>query len=230
MLKADLHLHTSEDPHDKFIGYSAKQLIDYAKILGFDVIAITNHESVAYNKGLAKYAKERGILLMPGVELFVEGCDLLAYNITKKDAEKIKKISDIREIKKRKNVLVAAPHPYYIYRSLGKKLEKNISLFDAIEYCHFYLKWMNAPNKRAARMAHSHKKPLIGNSDAHHLWRMNTTYSLIDSKKDINSIINAVKKGRIRVVSRHLSLFVYLRALANTLFGGLTKKIKRGKI
>jgi len=230
MLKADLHLHTSEDPYDSFIEYNAKQLIDYAKILGFDVLAITNHTKVTYNKSLEKYAKEKGILLIPGVEISVEGCDILIYNATQKEVNKIKKISDIKNLKKRKNVLIAAPHPYYIYRSLGKKLEKNISLFDAIEYCHFYTKWMNAPNKKAARMAQKYKKPLIGNSDAHHLWRMNTTYTLIDSEKNKNSVIKAIKKGKIRVVSRHLSLFVYAKAFASSFLMVLTKKIKRGKI
>lgn len=228
MLKADLHLHTSEDPQDKFITYNARQLIDYAKNLGFDVIAITNHGKVFYNRSIADYAKKKGILLIPGVELFVENSDLLVYNITQKEAGKIKKISDIEALKKRKNILVAAPHPYYIHRSLGKKLEKNIRLFDAIEYCHFYLKWMNVPNKKAARIAHRHKKPLMGNSDSHYLWRMNTTYSLIDSEKDINSVISAIKKGRLKVVSRHLSFFTYLKAFSGTIFGGLTKKIKRG--
>ncbi len=222
MLKADLHIHTSEDPHDP-IAYSARELIDYAKTLGFEVISITLHNKLLISKSLSGYAKKNGILLIPGVELNIEGADVLAYNIKPEDARKIKKISDLKEIKKRKNILIAAPHPYYVYRSLGKKLVQNIKLFDAIEYCHFYLKWMNAPNKKAARTAHLHSKPLIGNSDMHHLWRMNTTYTLIDSKKDINSVINAIKKGNIKVVSTHLGFWKYARALCGT-FGSIFKR------
>ena len=66
MLKADLHIHTKEDPHDN-IGYSAKQLIDHAAKLNFDVISITNHDTSSYTEELAEYAKLKGILLIPGI-------------------------------------------------------------------------------------------------------------------------------------------------------------------
>jgi len=225
MLKADLHIHTSEDPYDP-IKYSARELIDYAKILGLDVISITLHNKLLYYKKLSDYAKERGIVLIPGVEINIEGADVLIYNAKPGDIKNIKKISDLKKLK-RKNVLIAAPHPYYVYHSLGKRLEQNIFLFDAIEYCHFYPKWLNVQNKKAARIAHKYGKPLIGNSDAHHLWRMNTTYTLIDSKKDISSIMHAIKNKNVKVVSRHLSLFVYIKAIASSLYIGLSKKLKK---
>ncbi|GAI08342.1 unnamed protein product, partial [marine sediment metagenome] len=69
-LKADLHLHTSEDPEDK-VRYSARQLIDYASQKGFDVLAITNHNFYTYNDYLRDYAASKGILLIPGIELSV---------------------------------------------------------------------------------------------------------------------------------------------------------------
>jgi predicted metal-dependent phosphoesterase TrpH len=224
MLKADLHLHTSEDPHDP-IAYSARELIDYAKTLGFDVLSVTLHNKLLYEKRLFDYAKKKGILLISGVEMNIEGADVLVYNAKPADIRNIKKISDLKLLRKKKNVLIAAPHPYYIYRSLGKKLVENIHLFDAIEYCHFYIKWMNAPNKKAARVAHKYGKTLIGNSDAHHLWRINTTYTLVDSKKDINSIINSIKKGNVKVVSTHLSLLKYAKALGGTFSSIFKRKV-----
>ncbi|MDH4268269.1 MAG: PHP domain-containing protein, partial [Deltaproteobacteria bacterium] len=58
-LKADLHLHTAEDPVDR-AQYTAKELIAKAADKGFDVISITNHQQMTFNQDLFSYAKERG--------------------------------------------------------------------------------------------------------------------------------------------------------------------------
>jgi len=213
MLKADLHLHTSEDPRHPGIIYDAKELIEHAGKLGFNVLAITNHSKVTFNKTLKEFAEKKGILLIPGAELRINGKDVLVYNATKKDISNIKTFKDLEKLKKRKNILVAAPHPFYIFGSLGKELERNIKLFDAIEYSHFYLKKFDIPNKKAARFAHEHGKPLIGTSDAHHLWRMNFTYTLVDSEKSIKSIFEAIRKNKIKLASRPLSFWIYLKVL-----------------
>ncbi len=225
MLKADLHLHTAEDPEDR-ISYTAKQLIDRASVLGFEVISITNHNQVLHNKELENYAKKKNMLLIPGAEINVEGADVLVYNITHSDAAKIKRISDLRKVKKKKNTLIIAPHPYYVYKSLGKKLENNIKLFDAVEYCHFYTKITNSFNNKAANIAAENNKPLIGTSDAHELWKLNSTYTLIDSKKDPNSVIRAIKQNKIKVITSPLGIADYIKALAKSIFKGLLKQKK----
>ena len=43
VLKADLHIHTGDDPVDR-IPYSTLELIDRAAVLGYDVLAITLHD------------------------------------------------------------------------------------------------------------------------------------------------------------------------------------------
>lgn len=212
MLKADLHLHSKEDPCEDFIRYDAYELIDKAHELGFDVLSITNHGSLLHNKKLETYAKKKGILLIPGIETNFDG-HILILNAKKEKIKKIKRIEDLKKIKS-KNTLIVAAHPFYFgINSLGKKLEEHINLFDAIEYSHFYLKWLNGPNKKAKELANRFKKPLIGTSDAHNLWRLGTTYTLVESKKDIKSFFAAIKSGKVRVVSRPLSLFLYLRVL-----------------
>ena len=67
-LKADLHIHTPEDPVD-CVGYTAKELISRAADEGFDVISITHHRQITFNQDLSCYAKERGILLISGIEM-----------------------------------------------------------------------------------------------------------------------------------------------------------------
>ena len=44
-IKIDLHIHTLDDPKDA-IDYSAHQLLERARLLGFRVLAITLHDAV----------------------------------------------------------------------------------------------------------------------------------------------------------------------------------------
>ena len=82
MLKIDLHTHCNEDPVDRWIKHSAKELIDHAASLNFNVISITCHNKVVYSKGLNEYAKEKDILLIPGAERDIEGRHVLLYNFS----------------------------------------------------------------------------------------------------------------------------------------------------
>lgn len=167
MLKADLHIHTREDPVDSWISYSAKDLVKYAAKLRYNVLAVTNHNRIFYNSMLSSYAKKHGILLIPGVEANIEGKEVLLLNVKEVNT---KKISDLDKLRK-ENALVIAPHPFYPrLNCLHSKLTQNIGSFDAIEYSHFYCKSFDIFNKKAVETARKYKKPLIGTSDAHHIF------------------------------------------------------------
>lgn len=209
MLKADLHIHSKEDPVDKdLIKYSGREMVDYAAKKGYDVLAFTLHEGLWIPDKLVDYAKEKGIVLIPGVEAKIEGKEVLIYNIDHEEYREIKKLKDLAKLPER--ALVIAPHPFYQdSKCLGKKLVENINNFHAIEYCHFYTKTFNL-NKEAVRVAKKFHKPLVGTSDAHHYWQFGKTYSLVDAEKDRDSIINAVKKGKVRVVTKPISHFRFM--------------------
>lgn len=227
MLKADLHLHTSEDPLDSWqINYSAKELIDLASLKGFDVLAITNHNQVYHNKKITDYANKKKILLIPGAEIEIDKKHVLVYNLRNEEIKKIKTFEDLKKIKQKKKILVLAPHPYYkLFPCLGKLLEENITIFDGIEYCHFYLSWFNQPNKKAKKIAKKNNLPMIGTSDAHNLWELGTTYSLIDSKKDILSVIRAVKEGNVILKTNPIRVSSLVKLIIS-LFLGLLKQKK----
>lgn len=211
MLKADLHLHAGEDVFHK-LGYTSKELIDYMAKLGFKVIALTFHKNVHYNKELVDYADKKGILLISGVERFVDGVEVLIYNLTNEEAQQINSFEELRAFKKKKGkkVLVIAPHPFFLRKDcLGDKLVKNIDLFDAIEYSHFYLSSINL-NKKAVRVARKHGVPVVGNSDAHAFSAINHTYSLIDSKKDLESVFKAIRSGKITIKTKPVPLKYFI--------------------
>lgn len=204
MLKSDLHLHTCEGIADNFIDYNAFRLIDTAMDLGFDVLSITNHDSLTYSAYLRDYARERGIILIPGIEMTVRGKHILAYNISNK-INNAKNYHELLKLKDRDNLFIA-PHPFFPSgHSLGKKLMQWRELFDAVEMSHFYTSKINF-NTRAVRKARELAMPMIGTSDSHLLRQLNTTYTLIDAEKDVVSIIEAVKQGNVIVVSSPLTI------------------------
>ena len=199
-LKADLHLHTAEDPLDR-IRYTAKELIAKAADEGFDVISITNHHLMTFNQDLLSYAQERGILLIPGMEMTIQRRHVLVLNPPLQ-----KKCSDFFCLSKlrRPETLIIAPHPYFpgTY-SLNGYLLKHLNLFDALEYCHFYSPMINF-NQRAVEVSQSFGFPLVGNSDAHFLSQLGTTYSLIYAEKNLESVFAAIRQNKIKVATRPL--------------------------
>jgi predicted metal-dependent phosphoesterase TrpH len=199
-LKADLHLHTAEDPLDR-VRYTARELISKAADEGFDVISITNHHQVTFNQDLFSHAQKKGILLIPGVELTIRRRHVLVLN-----PPPHKKCSDFPSLSKlrRPETLIIAPHPYYPGRySLNGYLLEHIELFDALEYCHFYSKMINF-NLKAVEVSQSSGLPLIGNSDSHFFSQLGSTYSLVYAEKNLESIFDAIRKNKIEIVSRPL--------------------------
>jgi len=200
-LKCDLHLHTSEDPRHQ-LSYSARDLIEKAAQLGYNVISITNHNKVTYSPELADFALRKGILLIPGVEATVMGKHVLIYGVDKMK-EKWGKLTlfDLKRIKAQGSFTIA-PHPFYPnYNCLGGLLKRFPRLFDAVEYSHLYVKKVNF-NLRAQKFARNHGLPLIGLSDAHSLKQLDYTYTLIDAAKDPASIFQAIREGRTTIVTR----------------------------
>ena len=199
-LKADLHLHTAEDPLDH-VRYTAKELISKAADERFDVISITNHHQMTFNQDLLSYAQQRGILLIPGIEMTIRRRHVLVLNPPPhKTCPDFLSLSKLR----RPETLIIAPHPYFpgTY-SLNGYLLKHLNLFDALEYCHFYSPMINF-NQRALEVCQVFGFPLIGNSDAHFLSQLGTTYSLIHAERNLESIFAAIRGNQVEVVTRPL--------------------------
>jgi predicted metal-dependent phosphoesterase TrpH len=83
-------------------------------------------------------------------------------------------------------------------------------LFDAIEYCHFYTRQINF-NTQAVRCALTHQLPVVGTSDAHVLSQFGLAYSLVEAEKTPDAIIQAIKAGRVKPISRPIPLAQLMR-------------------
>jgi predicted metal-dependent phosphoesterase TrpH len=207
ILKTNLHFHTSEDPLDLFIKYDIYKGIREAKRRGFKVLASTCHDKFIYKKEYGQYAKEQGILLIPGVEIEIKRAHVIILNADK-EAEKIRTFAALKRYKeKNKKAFVIAPHPYFGMFSLNGKLNRNIKLFDAIEGNWFFMLGFNR-NKKAKEIAEKYKKPYIASSDTHNIRNINKSYTLIDSPQlSIDSVLESIRSGRYKNVMTRLNIF-----------------------
>ncbi len=131
MLKVELHTHTSDDPVDR-IPHTLTQLVDRAAYLGYHALAITLHDRQLDLRPFLTYAADRGIVLIPGMELSIEGRHTLLLNF-RSGAEDVRTFDDLARLKQRQPGLVVAPHPFFPGPTcLGDRLERYASLFDAV--------------------------------------------------------------------------------------------------
>lgn len=203
-LKADLHTHSADDPYDN-IQYSSEMLVDAVAQLNVQVLALACHRTLIYYPRLARYARYKGVLLVPAIELLVEGKHVVVLNPDEEQAAATT-FAELRALGRR-NAVILAPHPFYAHKScLGRLLAGNVDLFDAIEYCSLYYYGVN-PNRKAVKVARRYGLPMIGTSDVHTAPYRASTFSWIEVEEaSVEGVIDAIRQGRVTVETRPQSL------------------------
>ncbi len=228
-VKADLHLHTSEDPCD-ILDYDAAQLLEKAAELGFGIIAITLHGKVLWRDDLAALADELGILLIPSVELRIDGCDVVVWNISPAEAQTVDSFADLRQLRqsRKDSIMMMAPHPFYKFGgSIGKRVFTEIDCFDAIELCHFRTRHID-PNRRAKSLATTAGKAFIATSDSHRLSTFGTYFTEIDLAPGfgVDEVFAALRAGRFYNTCPPMSYRQMVRALIFIFFTHEARKLR----
>jgi predicted metal-dependent phosphoesterase TrpH len=215
-IKLDLHIHTLDDPKDA-LDYSAHELLERAKSLGFRVLAITLHDAVFDRAEVFADAARMGILLIRSAEMRLEGGDVILLNVTAEEAAGLRTLDDLAALRARrgKSLFTIAPHPFYVLGgSIGEKLLDHIDCFDAIELCHFWSRFFN-PNRRAVEVAERFQKPLIATSDAHRLHAFGSNYTSIRRPAEVTaeSVIAALRAGPLEVTNPPCSMIDLLSTI-----------------
>jgi predicted metal-dependent phosphoesterase TrpH len=223
VLKVDLHLHTREDPID-IIEHGAAALIDRAVHAGFHALALTLHERQFVDPALLAYARNRGILLVPGIERTIAGRHVLLLNFPASAAESARTFDDVARLRARGDGLVIAPHPFFPGAScLGSDLERHADLFDAVEWSYFWTRGVNF-NARAAAWARRRGKGIVGNSDLHDLRQFGRTYSLVDAPCDAVAMCDAIRRGRVSIVTEPVPALELTRVFGGMLLRGMRRR------
>lgn len=210
LFKANFHFHTSADRED-YIRYSTEEGIDRAAKRGFSVLALTCHNTFAWTQEYAGYAKGRGILLIPGIEVSIhetpsEERHTVILNCDK-EAENVHSFAALEGYRKsHPDIFVLAPHPYYPHftkkMSLMERLDEYIDLYDGIEQSWFYSRHVDR-NKQAEVMAKRHNLPYISTSDTHFFNFLDTDYCVIEAdEKTPEALFRALRAGSYRNMTR----------------------------
>jgi len=203
-IKIDLHIHTLDDPKDA-VDYSAHQLLERARLLGFRVLAITLHDAVFDREEVFADAAAMGILLIPAAEVRLCGADVIILNVTGEEIAALKNFNDLRRLRAQRgnSIFTIAPHPFYVFGgSIGSRLIAEIDCFDAIELCHFHHGLFN-PNRRAKKVASRFGKPLIATSDAHRLHAFGRHYTRIPTPPELTleNVLASLRAGPLNLTS-----------------------------
>jgi predicted metal-dependent phosphoesterase TrpH len=215
-IKIDLHIHTLDDPKDA-VDFSAHQLLERARALGFRALAITLHDAVFDRKEVFADAAAMGILLIHAAEVRLLGADVIVLNVTAEEVAQMKNFDDLRSLRARRgdSIFTIAPHPFYIFGgSIGSRLVAEIDCFDAIEFCHFHIGLFN-PNRRAKKVAARFGKPLIATSDAHRLHAFGRHYTSMPMPPAITveNVFAGLRRGPLRLTSPASSFTDFVSAI-----------------
>src|SRR6266487_299862 len=215
-IKIDLHIHTLDDPKDA-VDYSAHQLLERARTLGFRVLAITLHDAVFNRPEVFADAATMGILLIPAAEMRLHGADVIVLNVSAEEMAELKSFDDLRRLRARRgdSIFTIAPHPFYRFGgSIGSRLFQEIDCFDAIEFCHFHIGLFN-PNRRAKRVASRFGKPLIATSDAHRLHAFGRHFTSIPAPPEltVEGVLTSLRASRLNLTSPSCSFVDLVNAI-----------------
>ena len=193
MLKMDSHIHSNYSPD------SLSKISDILKVAqkrNIDVIAISDHNTVDGTPEAIQKTKNTDILAIPSIEISSSkghilgfGCEeMIPSGLSPEDT--IDRIHDLGGIS-------IIPHPYCFYRHglLCKSDYKDLKI-DAIEIknARFIIGYCN---NKAKKLSKKENIPQLGASDAHYYKFVGDCYSLVDSQKDIDSVLKAIVKGKV---------------------------------
>ena len=169
MLKMDSHIHSEYSPDSNS---KIDDILKVAKSKNIDVIAISDHNTVDGTSEVLKKTRNTDILAIPSIEISSTQGHILG--------------------------LAIIPHPFCFYRHglLHKSDYKDLKI-DAIETknARFILGYCN---NKAKNLSKKENLPELGASDAHYYKFVGDCFSMVDAEKDIDSIMKAIKKSKIK--------------------------------
>ena len=154
MLKVELHAHTVHDRADR-IRHTTRDLVEHALSLGYHALAITLHDIQRDNAADAAWARERGFVLLSGVERTVHGAHILLINFPADLALQVTRFDDIPRLKAAcPQGIVVVPHPFYpVGSAMRSRLDAHASWVDAVEVNAMYTRHLdfNTPRDRVGQ-------------------------------------------------------------------------------
>ncbi len=209
MLDLDSHIHScySHDSHTKI-----EDIIETAVKKNLDIIAISDHNTVEGSKK-AQMVNQTDLLIIPSIEISTTQGHLIGFGCTELIAKDLPPAETIDRIHDQGGLAIV-PHPYCFYRH-GLLHDNDEKLkFDAIETknARFILGYCNGKSEKLAK---NRKIPSLGASDAHYKEFIKDCYTQINCQKDIDSVLKAIKKNKVKACGKGTSNIMLAKYLFN---------------
>jgi predicted metal-dependent phosphoesterase TrpH len=201
--RIELHCHCQGDPVDTYLRHTVFETIDQAVKVGLHALAITWHRKIFDRPEAIDYARERGLLLIPGIEAEIGNRHLVVLNLAPGDLPDDPTWDEVRALRARKpEVVTMAPHPFYPHPTcLGRAMEPHRDCIDLVEWCKLHVHWLPGginPNLRAEHWARRHGKTMVACSDAHKLEQIGRNASTVEAEAlTVPAVFEALRAGRV---------------------------------
>lgn len=208
MLIFDLHCHCREGSPDAIV--SIKDTIAVLKLLGYDGMLITDHDS--YNGYKSLVEKPKDFVVLKGIEYdTLDAGHVLIVLPTEKDYPIFEyrgmKIEDVIKIVHSLGGVIGAAHPYDCSK-LGicnTKYRANYDILSQFDFIETYNgSSLEYKRKAAISLAKLLNKPCTGGSDSHTLLNVGLVQTEIDSDiKTEDDLIRVIKEGDFESLKVH---------------------------
>ncbi len=194
-MKIDLHVHTN---HSFDASGSPEEVLEHAKKIGLDGIAITEHNSYHKTEIFLSMASQYNLHVFAGAEVpTLNGHYLVfsedvgrwnSYSHALYNAQDL--INKVNEV----GGVVICAHPYRFGLGYGGRAVKNMLGLTAIEVYNGGNR--NGENKNALELAEEMNLPGIGGSDAHRIEEIGRCYTEFSVPvSNLSDLIHALKHG-----------------------------------
>ncbi len=200
LLKIDLHVHTF---YSKDSLISLDDIIRYSLLRGLDGVAVTDHDTA---EGALKICKCEDLIIIPGVEVTTTLGHILGLNISTSIPKGLTPEEAIDLIHEDGGIAVSA-HPYGLFKGgLGSHLHKNNYDVDAVEVINSSSFPFSLSTSLNRRLAERLSLPQTAGSDSHIPETIGLAYTIIDSEMDVESIVDAIRKGSVTPYGRGMPI------------------------
>lgn len=200
-MKCDFHVHTF---YSFDSSTSPEEMVDAALKLGIDCLAITDHNEIEGAKKAIEYAKEKPILIIPGIEVKSKEGDIIGLNVKEKIPPKLSAKETIKKIKEQGGFVIL-PHPFAFFCKFKGNLKELIKEIDAIEI-------LNGANfgghKKAIKFVEKYNLPFTVGSDAHFPELLGKVLLEVEGEKlKIEEVLEKIKNKKTKIIDNGIGFW-----------------------